>query len=315
MTASALRIGLVFPELLGTYGDRGNALVLRQRARWRGIDAEIVEVRADEPIPDSLDVYLLGGGEDAPQLAASQGLRTSRAAIDRARAGGAVVLAICAGFQLIGNTYVDADDTVLEGLGLVDVDTRSGAPRLIGEIVVEPDPALGLPLVSGFENHGGRTTLGPGVRPFARVLTGGGNGIDGVDGALADRLVGTYLHGPVLPATPRSPIASSNGSSATRSPRSRRSSRTASAWSASTTPSAPASPPGAATATSPAADPTPELAVDRAAFSRPHRRQFDPLSNRRRVHPCFRARCTASPALIAERRTPMTCSGRSTTSR
>jgi len=202
MTASAIRIGLIYPELLGTYGDRGNALVLRQRARWRGLDADIVEVRADEPIPAELDVYLLGGGEDAPQLAASAGLRASRAAIDRARANGAVVLAICAGFQLIGNTYVDADGDVLEGLGLVDMDTRSGAPRLIGEVVVEPDRALELPLVSGFENHGGRTTLGNDVRPFGRVVAGGGNGVDGVDGALAERLVGTYLHGPVLPRNP-----------------------------------------------------------------------------------------------------------------
>lgn len=202
MTVSSIQIGLVYPELLGTYGDRGNALVLRQRARWRGFDAEIVEVLADQPIPSGLDVYLLGGGEDAPQLAASAGLRASRAAIETARAAGAVVLAICAGFQLIGNTYVDADGAVLDGLGLVDVDTRSGTPRLVGEVVVEPDGALNLPLVSGFENHGGRTALGPSVRPFGRVVAGGGNGVDGVDGALADRLVGTYLHGPLLPRNP-----------------------------------------------------------------------------------------------------------------
>lgn len=199
MNESRVRVGLVFPELLGTYGDRGNALVLAQRAHWRGIDSELVEVRADAPIPDSLDVYLLGGGEDAPQLAASQGLRASAANIARARSGGAAVLAVCAGFQLIGTTYVDAERTVLDGLGLVDVATRSGAPRCIGECVVEPDPSLDLPLVTGYENHGGRTSLGEGVPPFGRVVAGFGNAVGDVDGALAERLIGTYLHGPVLP--------------------------------------------------------------------------------------------------------------------
>ncbi|MFZ4585955.1 MAG: type 1 glutamine amidotransferase [Acidimicrobiia bacterium] len=199
MSQSRLRIGLIFPDLLGTYGDRGNALVLLQRARWRNLDAEIVEVAASEPIPDSLDIYLLGGGEDAPQMAASAGLRGSAAAIDRARANGAVVLAICAGFQLIGTSYVDAEGTVLDGLGLIDVETRSGAPRCIGEVVVEPEASLELPMVTGFENHGGRTTLGDGVRPFGRAVVGYGNGVDGADGALGERLIATYLHGPVLP--------------------------------------------------------------------------------------------------------------------
>ena len=207
---SALRIGLVYPDLLGTYGDRGNAVVLVQRARWRGIPAELVEVPAGEPIPDSLDVYLFGGGEDDPQQMAAAGMRESRAAIERAHASGAAVLAVCAGFQLIGHRYVDADGDVLEGIGLVDLETRAGSPRLIGEVVVEPvhsplwGPAGPPPTLTGFENHGGRTTLGDEVQPLGRVLAGGGNGgttSDGVavDGALAERFVGTYMHGPVLP--------------------------------------------------------------------------------------------------------------------
>lgn len=199
---SAVRVGLVYPELLGTYGDRGNAVVLVNRCRWRGIDAELVEVAAGSPIPDSLDVYLFGGGEDDPQTMAAAGMRESVAAIEHARAGGAVVLAVCAGFQLIGERYVDAGGEVLDGIGLVDAITTAGSPRLIGEVVVEPDPSTGLPLLTGFENHGGRTSLGPAARPLGRVLTGGGNGVDGVDGALGERLVGTYLHGPVLPRNP-----------------------------------------------------------------------------------------------------------------
>jgi CobQ-like glutamine amidotransferase family enzyme len=200
---SAVRVGLVYPELLGTYGDRGNAVVLVQRARWRGYDAELVEVAAGSAIPDSLDVYLFGGGEDDPQVMASAGMRASRAAIDRARAGGAAVLAVCAGFQLIGHSYEAADGEIIEGLGLVDAVTRAGPNRLIGELVVEPEPPL--PVLTGFENHGGRTTLGPGERPLGRVLARDGKGNDagtGTDGMLGDRLIGTYLHGPVLPRNP-----------------------------------------------------------------------------------------------------------------
>ncbi|MGH9031966.1 MAG: type 1 glutamine amidotransferase [Acidimicrobiia bacterium] len=201
MTAkpSVLRVGLVYPELLGTYGDRGNAVVLVQRARWRGHGAELVEVAASEPIPASLDIYLFGGGEDDPQSMAAAGMRASAANIAQARADGAVVLAVCAGFQLIGNRYETGDGETIDGLGLVDAATRAGSPRLIGEVVVAPGDSL--PTLTGFENHGGRTTLGPGERPLGRVVTGGGNG-NGHDGVRAERLIGTYLHGPVLPRNP-----------------------------------------------------------------------------------------------------------------
>ncbi|MGH8986443.1 MAG: type 1 glutamine amidotransferase [Acidimicrobiia bacterium] len=197
--ASVLRVGLVYPELLGTYGDRGNAVVLVQRARWRGHSAELVEVAASEPIPASLDIYLFGGGEDDPQSMAAAGMRASAANVSQARAGGAAVLAVCAGFQLIGSRYDTGDGDTIEGLGLVDAVTRAGSPRLIGEVVVKPQN--GLPALTGFENHGGRTTLGSGERPLGRVVTGGGNG-NGYDGVRGERLIGTYLHGPVLPRNP-----------------------------------------------------------------------------------------------------------------
>jgi lipid II isoglutaminyl synthase (glutamine-hydrolysing) len=196
---SVIRIGLVYPELLGTYGDRGNGVVLVQRLRWRGRDAELVEVAAGEPIPDSLDVYLFGGGEDDPQVMASAGMRASRPAIERARGGGAAILAVCAGFQLIGQSYEAADGTMIDGLGLVDAITRAGPNRLIGELVVQPDPPL--PVLTGFENHGGRTTLGPAERPLGRVLARNGSGGD-TEGLLGERLIGTYMHGPVLPRNP-----------------------------------------------------------------------------------------------------------------
>ncbi len=202
---SAVRIGLIYPELLGTYGDRGNAVVLMQRTRWRGIPAELVEVDAGQPIPDSFDVYIFGGGEDDPMEMAGAGMRESKASIERAHASGAVVLAVCGGYQLIGHRYIAADGEILEGIGLVDVETRAGSPRLIGELVAAPNDDVnwgefGPPrALTGFENHGGRTTLGAGVAPLGRVLAGGGNG-DGTktEGVLAERIIGTYLHGPVL---------------------------------------------------------------------------------------------------------------------
>jgi CobQ-like glutamine amidotransferase family enzyme len=201
VSESRLRVGFVYPELLGTYGDRGNAVVLVQRAAWRGHPAELVEVPAGAPVPGGLDVYLFGGGEDDPMHLAGAGLRESKAAIEAAVAGGAVVLAVCGGFQLVGHRYLAADGTVLEGIGLLDLETRAGPTRLIGEVVVDPDPPL--PRLTGFENHWGRTTLGPGLAPLGRVVTGGGNG-DGqhVEGARAGRIVGTYLHGPVLARNP-----------------------------------------------------------------------------------------------------------------
>jgi lipid II isoglutaminyl synthase (glutamine-hydrolysing) len=202
MADSGVRVGLVFPELLGTYGDRGNAVILVERCRRRGLDAELVEVPAGSPIPDSLDVYLFGGGEDDPQVMAAAGMRESRPAIERALGSGAVIFAVCAGFQLIGHTYEARDGERLEGLGLVDMTTEAGPDRLIGEVVVEPDPSLAIPTLTGFENHGGRTRLGAGEKPLGQVLTGGGNGVGGGDGILRERIVGTYLHGPVLPRNP-----------------------------------------------------------------------------------------------------------------
>jgi lipid II isoglutaminyl synthase (glutamine-hydrolysing) len=207
---SAVRVGLVYPELLGTYGDRGNGVVLVQRARWRGIPAELVEVKAGEPIPDSLDVYIFGGGEDDPMQMAAAGMRASEASIERAHANGAAILAVCGGYQLIGHRYIAADGEVLEGIGIVDLETRAGSPRLIGELVAEPTmswewgPAGAPATLTGFENHGGRTTLGPGVDPLGKVVAGGGNGDgSGTEGVLGTRIIGTYLHGSVLPRNPQ----------------------------------------------------------------------------------------------------------------
>lgn len=203
-----LRIGLVYPELLGTYGDGGNARVLARRAAWRGLDADVVEVAAGDPIPAGLDLYLFGGGEDDPQTLAAAATRESPG-LRRAVEGGAVVLAVCAGLQVLGTSFPGTDGRRHAGAGLVDLDTEPGPARAVGDLVVAPDPALGLPLLYGYENHGGRTVLGPGVRPLGAVRRGLGNGHDsqpGVDGAIAEvgagRVLATYLHGPVLAQNP-----------------------------------------------------------------------------------------------------------------
>jgi CobQ-like glutamine amidotransferase family enzyme len=205
---STVRIGLVYPELLGTYGDGGNALVLARRAAWRGIDAEVVEVSAGSPVPAGLDVYLYGGGEDDPQALAALGTRESPG-LRQAVEGGAVVLAVCAGLQVLGTSFPGTDGRRHAGAELVDLDTEPGTPRVVGDLVVEPEPALGLPLLYGYENHGGRTVLGAGARPLGAVRSGVGNGHarqPGVDGAIADigagRVLATYLHGPVLAQNP-----------------------------------------------------------------------------------------------------------------
>jgi CobQ-like glutamine amidotransferase family enzyme/UDP-N-acetylmuramyl tripeptide synthase len=208
---SALRVVVVHPDLLGTYGDSGNGRVLAGRALWRGIPVELVHALSDTPLPAGADVYLLGGGEDGPQVQSAERLRDG--VLRRAVDGGAVVLAVCAGYQVIGASFPGADGRPHPGVGLLDVVTeKTTAPRSVGELAAEPvappadeggpDPVR-LGTLTGFENHAAVTRLGPGVRPLARVLGGVGNGAgDGTDGARAGRVVGTYLHGPVLARNP-----------------------------------------------------------------------------------------------------------------
>jgi CobQ-like glutamine amidotransferase family enzyme/UDP-N-acetylmuramyl tripeptide synthase len=202
---SRLRVVVVHPDLLGTYGDFGNGRVLENRAAWRGIPVELVAAPSDRPLPTTGDIYCLGGGEDGPQIRSAERLRDG--ALARAVTGGAAVLAVCAGFQIIGTVFPGADGRDHDGVGLVDASTgRSNERRAVGEVVATPlgDEAwpLALPTLSGFENHQARTRLGPGLRPFARVTSGVGNGFGSVDGAVAGRIFGTYLHGPVLARNP-----------------------------------------------------------------------------------------------------------------
>lgn len=203
MTAP-LRIAVVYPDLLGTYGDGGNGLVLARRAEWRGIDATLLQAASDRPLPEA-DLYCLGGGEDGPQVRAARTL-IEDGTLARRAGEGAVVLAVCAGFQIVGRTFPGASGDPHEGVGLLDVETvKSTGPRAVGEVLVDMDPeVLGpLPTLTGFENHGGATTRGEEVAALGRVVAGVGNGVgDGSEGAVHGRVVGTYLHGPVLARNP-----------------------------------------------------------------------------------------------------------------
>jgi CobQ-like glutamine amidotransferase family enzyme len=199
----AVKIVLIYQSLLGIYGDRGNAMVLRQRLAWRGVEAELVAVEPGEQLPADGAVYLLGGGEDAAQISAVKYLRADGNLFSALDAG-AVLFAVCAGYQITGNTFTVGDnDEVIEGLGLLDVETRRGPERAVGEILTrwaKPDGSEYL--ITGFENHGGFSYLGDGAEALARVEIGVGNNGDGSEGAVQGRVIGTYPHGPVLARNP-----------------------------------------------------------------------------------------------------------------
>jgi lipid II isoglutaminyl synthase (glutamine-hydrolysing) len=196
----AVRIALVFPSVLGTYGDGGNASVLAQRLRWRGIPAETIDVGIDQTVPAEADIYVLGGGEDSAQTLAVSRLQDG--VLARAVAVGRPLFAVCAGFQILGETFLDGKGAVHAGLGLIDCRTdRLPGPRAVGELLGEAS-LDGVGTVTGYENHGGRTVLGPSARPFATVVNGVGNGNAEGDGAIQGSVVATYLHGPALARNP-----------------------------------------------------------------------------------------------------------------
>ncbi len=202
MTSPTLRACALYPELMNIYADRGNIAVLRARCEWRGIGFELAAASLGESLdPAAHDLLYIGGGQDRDQEAvAADMVATKRDALHAARDRGAVVLAVCGGYQLLGHSYQLGDDE-LPGVGLVDLRTvREDGPRLIGNCAIEADLGGGPQTIAGFENHGGRTYLGPGERPLGRVLAGhGNNGNDGFEGVHSANVIGTYLHGPLLP--------------------------------------------------------------------------------------------------------------------
>jgi lipid II isoglutaminyl synthase (glutamine-hydrolysing) len=193
---SSVAIVTVFPDLLGTYGDSGNALALKHRLEARGFPAVCMTVAAGDPIPLDGDVYLIGGGEDRAQKTA---LRSIGSSLGRAVERGAAVLGVCAGFQLLGTSVSDGVKAQ-PGLGLLDAVTHRMPTRAVGDIIV--DPTLPIEPLVGFENHRGGTVLGPRARPLGTVVVGTGNDGSGLEGAMQGSVFGTYQHGPVLALNP-----------------------------------------------------------------------------------------------------------------
>ncbi len=199
---SELRLLTLYPEQMNIYADRGNILFLRRRCEWRGIAFRNETAGPGDAVdPASHDLIYIGGGQDRDQrLVAADMVATKRDGLAAAAEDGAVVLAVCGGYQLLGHSYQLGDERI-EGLGIADLETvRGEGPRLIGNIAIEVDLGTAPRTLAGFENHGGRTRLGAGASPLGRVLEGhGNNGADGFEGVRQGNLIGTYMHGPLLP--------------------------------------------------------------------------------------------------------------------
>lgn len=195
-----LKIGWLYGSKMNIYGDRGNVIVLQQRARWRGIAVDTVEIGLGDPIPPDVDIFFFGGGQDQEQVAVSKDLVGAKgAAIKDAIESGAAMLAVCGGYQLLGHEYRPHAADVLPGIGLFDAITLAGPERFIGNVIVESQWGE----LVGFENHSGLTNLAAGQRPMGKVRVGrGNNGKDGTEGAIYKNAVGCYLHGSLLPKNP-----------------------------------------------------------------------------------------------------------------
>jgi CobQ-like glutamine amidotransferase family enzyme len=197
-----LRVLSLYPEQMNIYADRGNILFLQRRCEWRGIEFSHAGAGPGEPVdPAAHDLFYIGGGQDRDQrIVAADMVASKGEALAAAAADGAVMLAVCGGYQLLGHSY-ELGEEKLPGLGLAELETvREPGPRLTGNVAIEADVGGGSRVIAGFENHGGRTYLGPDATPLGRVLKGhGNNGGDGFEGVRRDNLFGTYIHGPLLP--------------------------------------------------------------------------------------------------------------------
>jgi CobQ-like glutamine amidotransferase family enzyme len=198
-------VGHLYPDYLNIYADRGNMAVLSQRAAWRGIDFEYRTISVGEPLrPGEHDLLYVGGGQDREQALIAPDFAARCDELAAAVGGGAAVLAVCGGYQLLGRFYRDRSGAELPGAGLLPLHTVAGERRMIGDVLLECELVPGeRRTLAGFENHAGRTILDDGAEPLGAVVSGFGNdGESGSEGCRSGRVIGTYLHGPLLPRNP-----------------------------------------------------------------------------------------------------------------
>jgi lipid II isoglutaminyl synthase (glutamine-hydrolysing) len=199
-------VGWLYADLMNIYGDRGNILTLLKRAEWHGLEPQLIELgRGAANEMDSVDIFFFGGGQDREQALIYDDLRQyKQEQLQQAVGDGAQILAVCGGYQLLGHYYQTADGERFDGIGMIDVRTEAGKRRFIGDVVVKTEiEGLTPTSLVGFENHSGRTFLGPEAKPLGHVLTGkGNNGSDNTEGAVQGNIIGTYMHGSLLPKNP-----------------------------------------------------------------------------------------------------------------
>jgi lipid II isoglutaminyl synthase (glutamine-hydrolysing) len=205
-TNNRFSIGWLYADLMNIYGDRGNVLTLARRAEWRGFDPRVIELaRGASDQMDGVDVFFFGGGQDREQALIYDDLRQYKQhTLQKAVQDGAQILAVCGGYQLLGHYYQTAGGDRFDGIGMLDVRTEAGKKRFIGDVVVQTAlEDLTPSTIVGFENHSGRTFLGDNARPLGKVLHGkGNNGSDRTEGAVQGNIIGTYMHGSLLPKNP-----------------------------------------------------------------------------------------------------------------
>lgn len=195
-----LSIVHLLPELLGTYGDRGNVEIASWRLRQRGIAHEVITIGVRDKVPTSADLYFLGGGEDDAQIAAREILERD-GAMRKVLNNGGHIFAVCAGFQLLGASFPASENRTIIGLGILPIETLSASPRSVGEVLSQP--TIPIATLTGFENHGGQTRFLEELQPLGRVVRGVGNGLNSkVDGVVTDQIVATYMHGPAFARNP-----------------------------------------------------------------------------------------------------------------
>ncbi len=190
----------LLPELLGTYGDRGNVEILSWRLRAREVPHEVLKIGVSDSIPTSADLYLIGGGEDDAQIAALEILGKNNL-LQKVLDSGAHIFAVCAGFQILGTQFPASGDRIIQGLGLIGVETVSARHRSVGELLSRPTAPI--EMLTGFENHGGQTRFLDELQPLGHVVSGIGNGQgSNVDGLVTPQIVATYMHGPAFARNP-----------------------------------------------------------------------------------------------------------------